>query len=394
MHAPIDQAAIADVLAPFGESRTLPAAAYQSQDLFDWEREHIFNQQWVCLGRKDDLLDKMQVRSLDHGGETILLARDDLGIVRGFSNVCRHRGHPLVEVGDAIDVRLIRCPYHSWSYRLDGSLRAAPTLTQSPNFDMSAWPLMNLRVEEWLGWIFLDLSGTAPSLEDTFGNLAEVLTPYEPERLQMVTRHSYEIAANWKLVVENYHECYHCTSIHPELCQVTPPDSGEDIAPTGLWCGGTMILKDHAVTMSLTGASQGVNFRGLRPGQEREVLYLGAYPNLLISPHPDYVMTHRIVPLAPGRTFIECDWLFAPESIGKDGFDPAYAVDFWDITNREDWNACENVQRGSANRGFRPGPLSPWESTNYQFLNMVAQAYQGEAVRPPLMPEPSTAARL
>ena len=394
MHAPIDQAAIADVLAPFGESRTLPAAAYQSQDLFDWEREHIFNQQWVCLGRKDDLLDKMQVRSLDHGGETILLARDDLGIVRGFSNVCRHRGHPLVEVGDAIDVRLIRCPYHSWSYRLDGSLRAAPTLTQSPNFDMSAWPLMNLRVEEWLGWIFLDLSGTAPSLEDTFGNLAQVLTPYEPERLQMVTRHSYEIAANWKLVVENYHECYHCTSIHPELCQVTPPDSGEDIAPTGLWCGGTMILKDHAVTMSLTGASQGVNFRGLRPGQEREVLYLGAYPNLLISPHPDYVMTHRIVPLAPGRTFIECDWLFAPESIGKDGFDPAYAVDFWDITNREDWNACENVQRGSANRGFRPGPLSPWESTNYQFLNMVAQAYQGEAVRPPLMPEPSTAARL
>ncbi len=394
MHAPIDQAAIADVLAPFGESRTLPAAAYQSQDLFDWEREHIFNQQWVCLGRKDDLLDKMQVRSLDHGGETILLARDDLGIVRGFSNVCRHRGHPLVEVGDAIDVRLIRCPYHSWSYRLDGSLRAAPTLTQSPNFDMSAWPLMNLRVEEWLGWIFLDLSGTAPSLEDTFGNLAEVLTPYEPERLQMVTRHSYEIAANWKLVVENYHECYHCTSIHPELCQVTPPDSGEDIAPTGLWCGGTMILKDHAVTMSLTGASQGVNFRGLRPGQDREVLYLGAYPNLLISPHPDYVMTHRIVPLAPGRTFIECDWLFAPESIGKDGFDPAYAVDFWDITNREDWNACENVQRGSANRGFRPGPLSPWESTNYQFLNMVAQAYQGEAVRPPLMPEPSTAARV
>ncbi len=389
MHAPIDQAAIADVLAPFGESRTLPAAAYQSQDLFDWEREHIFNQQWVCLGRKDDLLDKMQVRSLDHGGETILLARDDLGIVRGFSNVCRHRGHPLVEVGDAIDVRLIRCPYHSWSYRLDGSLRAAPTLTQSPNFDMSAWPLMNLRVEEWLGWIFLDLSGSAPSLEDTFGNLAEVLTPYEPERLQMVTRHSYEIAANWKLVVENYHECYHCTSIHPELCQVTPPDSGEDIAPSGLWCGGTMILKDHAVTMSLSGASQGVNFRGLRPGQEREVLYLGAYPNLLISPHPDYVMTHRIVPLAPGRTFIECDWLFAPESIGKDGFDPAYAVDFWDITNREDWNVCENVQRGSANRGFRPGPLSPWESTNYQFLNMVGQAYQGEAVRPPMMPENS-----
>jgi len=248
---------------------------------------------------------------------------------------------------------------------------------------------MSLRVDQWLGWLFLDLSGNAAPLSATIGNLEEVIIPYEPGRLVLVARHSYEIAANWKLVAENYHECYHCTTIHPELCQVTPPDSGEDIAPTGLWCGGNMLLKDHAATMSLTGESQGINFRGLRPEGEREVLYLGLFPNLLISPHPDYVMTHRLVPLAPGRTFIECDWLFAPESIAQQGFDPAYAVDFWDITNREDWNACEGVQRGSANRGFRPGPLSPWESTNYQFLNMVAQAYQGDQVRPPLMPQSS-----
>ncbi|MGI8515555.1 MAG: aromatic ring-hydroxylating oxygenase subunit alpha [Acidimicrobiia bacterium] len=389
MHAPIDQLAVADVLAPFGESRTLPAAAYQSQDVFDWEVDEIFGRHWVCLGRKEDLLGPMQVRAVEVGRETILLSRDADGVVRGFSNVCRHRGHPLVEAGDAVDVRLIRCPYHSWSYRLDGSLRAAPTLTQAPDFDMSAWPLMSLRVDEWLGWLFLDLSGNAAPLSATIGNLEEVIIPYEPGRLVLVARHSYEIAANWKLVAENYHECYHCTTIHPELCQVTPPDSGEDIAPTGLWCGGNMLLKDHAATMSLTGESQGINFRGLRPEGEREVLYLGLFPNLLISPHPDYVMTHRLVPLAPGRTFIECDWLFAPESIAQQGFDPAYAVDFWDITNREDWNACEGVQRGSANRGFRPGPLSSWESTNYQFLNMVAQAYQGDQVRPPLMPQSS-----
>jgi Rieske 2Fe-2S family protein len=316
----------------------------------------------------------------------VLLARDSEGVVRGFANVCRHRGHPLVPVGEAIDVRLIRCPYHSWSYRLDGSLRAAPTLTQTTDFDFSEWPLHPVRVEEWMGWLFLDASGIAPSLDEVMGNLGDVLAPYEPERLQTVVRHSYEIEANWKLVVENYHECYHCTSIHPELCQVTPPDSGEDIQPTGLWCGGTMTLKDHAVTMSLTGLSQGVNFRGLEPGQERDVLYLGVFPNLLISPHPDYVMTHRMVPLSPGRTYIECDWLFAPESIALEGFDPSYAVDFWDITNREDWTACENVQRGTANRHFAPGPLSPAESTIYQFLNMIGQAYRGEQVHPPLTP--------
>ncbi|CAN5200713.1 aromatic ring-hydroxylating dioxygenase subunit alpha [soil metagenome] len=389
MHAPIEQLAVADVLVPFGESRTLPGEAYHSPDVFEWEQEHIFNRHWVCLGRTDDLLAPGQVRAVEHGGEEILIARDRDGTVRAFANVCRHRGHPLVAVGDAIDVRLIRCPYHSWSYRLDGSLRAAPTLTQSAGFDPAEWPLHSIRVDTWHGWVFLDFGGEAGSLSDALGNLDEVLAPYEPERLAVVARHSYEIAANWKLVVENYHECYHCTSIHPELCQVTPVDSGEDIPPSGLWCGGTMVLKDHAVTMSLTGASQGVNFRALPPGREREVLYLGLFPNLLISPHPDYVMTHRMVPLGPDRTFIECDWLFAPESLALEGFDASYAVDFWDITNREDWTACENVQRGTGNRRFRPGPLSPWESTIYQFLNMIGQAYQGGQVRPPRMPESS-----
>ncbi|MGH8925690.1 MAG: aromatic ring-hydroxylating oxygenase subunit alpha [Acidimicrobiia bacterium] len=387
--APIDQAALADVLAPFGKSRTLPGEAYHSEALFKWEQSELFNRHWVCLGRTEDLLQPGQLRAVDQANETVLLTRDRDGVVRAFSNVCRHRGHPLLEVGEAINARLIRCPYHSWSYRFDGALRAAPTLTQSPDFDLTEWPLSPLRVGEWLGWLFLDLSSEAAPLSEVFGNLDQHLAPYEPQRLVRVERHSYEIAANWKLVVENYHECYHCTSIHPELCQVTPPDSGEDISPTGLWCGGTMILKDHAVTMSLTGASDGINFRQLRPGQAREVLYIGVFPNLLISPHPDYVMTHRMVPLAPGRTYIECDWLFPPEALDQPGFDPAYAVDFWDITNREDWTACENVQRGTANRGFRPGPLSPWESTIYQFLNMIGQAYLGERVAPPPMPASS-----
>ena len=134
-------------------------------------------------------------------------------------------------------------------------------------------------------------------------------------------------------------------------------------------------MKDHAATMSLTGESQGINFRGLRPEGEREVLYLGLFPNLLISPYPDYVMTHRLVPLAPGRTFIECDWLFAPESIAQQGFDPAYAVDFWDRTNRQDWRACESLQRGVASRGFRPGVLTDREHDVYRFVTMVAAGY-------------------
>ncbi|MGQ0848493.1 MAG: aromatic ring-hydroxylating oxygenase subunit alpha [Actinomycetota bacterium] len=384
--APIDQSAVEAVMRPFGRSRSLPAAAYRSHDLFAWERHQIFGGGWVCLGRTTDLVAPGQLRAIEHGSETILLSNDLSGQIRGFSNVCRHRGHPLVEVGEPVDARLIRCPYHSWSYRFDGSLRAAPTLTQADEFDTADWPLSPVRVGEWLGWLFLDLSGQAPPLDITFGNLAEVLAPYEPERLVKVARHTYEIAANWKLVVENYHECYHCTSIHPELCQVSPVASGVDIAPSGLWCGGTMLLKDHAATMSLTGVSYGTNFRHLPEGRDRNVLYVGLWPNLLISPHPDYVMTHRMVPLAADRTYIECDWLFPPEALDLSDFDPAYAVEFWDITNREDWTACESVQRGTANRGFSPGPLSPWESTIYQFLWMLGRAYRGAAVTAPPMP--------
>ncbi len=317
--------------------------------------------------------------------KTVLLTRDESG-VRAFSNVCRHRGHPLAEVGPAIDARLIRCAYHSWSYRFDGELRSAPSMTQSEEFRTDDWPLQPIRVEEWLGWLFMDFSGSARSVGETYGNLADLLSVYEPERLVRGARSAYEIKSNWKLVVENFHECYHCASIHPALCEVTPVDSGNDYAPTGLWCGGSMFLKDHAATMSLTGESGGLRFRRLPEELVRTVLYIGVWPNLLISAHPDYVMTHRIVPLGVDRTFVECDWLWSPESTALAEFDPSYAVDFWDLTNHEDWSACERVQIGTANRGFQPGPLSGAETTIYQFLTLIGQAYSGRPLTPPVPP--------
>ena len=271
-------------------------------------------------------------------------------------------------------------------YRLDGELKTAPTLTQSRGFDSSQYPLIKMRSAQWRGWLFLDPGGGAGELAEHIGNLEELVAPYSPEGLVPAARHDYEIAANWKLVVENYHECYHCTTIHPALCKVTPPASGRDAQPSGLWCGGTMDLADHAETMSFDGASHGTVLPGLDVELRRKVLYAGLLPNLLISAHPDYVMTHRLVPLAPDRTFIECQWLFPPEALEKEGFDPAYAVDFWDVTNREDWAACEGVQRVVGSRGYRPGPLSPWETTLYQLYQMIGGAYLGRPVTPPVVP--------
>jgi Rieske 2Fe-2S family protein len=235
-------------------------------------------------------------------------------------------------------------------------------------------------VKEWHGWIFANPSGDAVDFEDHVGNLGELISDWEPERLVSAVRHDYVIEANWKIVFENYHECYHCPQIHPELCRVTPPNSGAALVPTGAWAGGSMDLMDHAATMSLTGESFGVPLRGLDERQSRQVIYFGYFPNLLISPHPDYIMTHRVEALGPSESRIECEWLFPPEAIGRDEFDPSYASDFWDITNKQDWNACEAVQRGIASRGYRQGPLSPLEDEVYEFMAMVARGYLGQDV--------------
>ncbi|MEX0698870.1 MAG: aromatic ring-hydroxylating dioxygenase subunit alpha, partial [Acidimicrobiia bacterium] len=241
--APLDQDQLRKVIEPFGANLTLPAAAYTSHEVLAWERENLWQSTWVCVGRLEELVAPRQVRAIELGEESVLLVRDEEGILRAFSNVCRHRGHELAPVGDAIDVRLIRCPYHSWSYRFDGSLRTAPTFTQNPTFETTEFPLISIRLGVYGGWVFVDLSGTSQPLDAQFGNLAEIIAPYEPERLVTAASHSYDVDANWKVVVENYNECYHCSTIHPELCEVTPPDSGFDHIPTGMWLGGTMDLK-------------------------------------------------------------------------------------------------------------------------------------------------------
>jgi Rieske 2Fe-2S family protein len=138
-----------------------------------------------------------------------------------------------------------------------------------------------------------------------------------------------------------------------------------------------MELAPDAETMSMSGESDGVLLPGLDDAQAREVVYVGLFPNFLVSLHPDYVMTHRIEPVSPGVSAVECEWLFAPEAVARADFDPAYAVDFWDVTNRQDWTACENVQRGLSSRGFHPGPLGVDEDAVQRFTAMVARGYLG-----------------
>lgn len=385
MQSPVDPALLHPVLDPaLSGSKTLPAVAYTSQEVFDWEVGHFFEGGWVCVGRATDLSQPGDQRAFQVGDEGILVVRDRQGTLQGYANACRHRGHELLAPGETRNMAAIKCPYHAWVYDLGGQLKGAPRFGDMDAFDKREYPLVEARVEEWFGWVFVNADGQASPLHDYLGDLTGLVQNWEPERLFVAAQHDYVLNANWKTITENYHECYHCPSIHPELCVVTPTESGENFDHDGVWNGGSMELMDFAETMSLTGESKGVRIRGLTDKQAREIYYFGLFPNLLISLHPDYVMTHRVEPLGPGRSKVECQWLFPPEAKECEDFSPDYAAEFWDITNKEDWDACESVYRGLRGSGFRQGPFAWSEDEVFVFMQMVARGYlDGFASKPP-----------
>jgi Rieske 2Fe-2S family protein len=363
----------------------LPRTAYVDPAVFGWEQRHFFGGGWICVARSDQLPRPGDQRAEATGQGGVLVVRGEDGELRAFANSCRHRGHELLPCGESAQGRAIICPYHAWTYSLEGDLHAAAGFRRQPGFDFGQWGLPRLPVTEWHGLVFVDASGgSSGSLIEALAKLDELVAPYEPERLVTAGQHSYDSSANWKILTENYHECYHCPSIHPELCRVSPPKSGENYAADGAWIGGWMDLREGMTTMSLDGTSRGVPLRGLDAPGLRTVIYVNIFPNVLLSLHPDYVMTHRLTPVAADRTRIECTWAFAPEAVTAHDFDPGYAVEFWDITNREDWAACESVQRGLSSPHASPGPLSPAEDAVYSYVTSIARGYLGQSVWSPV----------
>ena len=370
---------VSDLAPPEGRVLTqmLPAEAYTSEPVLAWERRHLFAGSWTTLGRREDLFpaeSTLTQRAVMVGDIGCLLVRDK-DQLRMFANTCRHRGHELLPQDGTSSKRNIMCPYHAWTYDLRGSLKGAPGFREVDSFQPAEHGLVELPVVEWAGWVLGHAveplgSPRVPPFERHLGELTTLLTPYDAGSLVVADRHTYEVAANWKVIAENYHECYHCPMIHPELCEVTPPDSGDNYDLPGAWIGGGMVLRDGMASMSLDGSLAATPLPGVDP---TAVEYLHLLPNLLVSAHPDYVMTHRMVPLAPGRTWVECTWLTSPEAApaGAPG-----AVEFWDITNKQDWAACESVQRGLESPHFRPGPFAPREDAVAQLVEMIGSAYR------------------
>jgi Rieske 2Fe-2S family protein len=350
-------------------AKTLAQRYFVSPEFFSEEQDKIFSTQWVLVGHQSQVAKAGDYFTSEVAGESLIIVRDKAGDARGFYNVCRHRGTRLCE-DESGRFRAIQCPYHAWTYGLDGRLIGAPHMDDVPGFNKAEHSLHAVNLALWEGFIFVNLAdsrnastqrGGYISLEEWFAPLAGKFTHWNLPKLRSAKRVEYDVRANWKLIFENYSECYHCPGVHPTLAKLTPYDSAENDLCEGPFLGGFMpITKGHSLTMSSKACALPVG--DIKGEDHARVFYYSIFPNMLLSMHPDYVMVHQLWPKSPECTLILCAWFFHPEAFDRPDFHPDDAIEFWDMTNRQDWHVCELSQQGIASRAYQPGPYSPRES--------------------------------
>ncbi len=374
---------------------TLHRDCYLSSNWFARERERIFGRDWMCVGREEEIPAAGDYQLLDLAGESLLLVRGRDGELHAHYNVCRHRGSQLVlgvdpkPAGDGGARRPgaetpcssgpsghftsgIKCPYHAWTYNLEGTLRTAPFLEDGSGFCKNDLPLFPADVASWGGFVFLRLAaGAGPTLESQLGAATDRVKRYPLADLRIARRIRYDVAANWKVILENYNECYHCGHVHPELCRVVPAfkqKGGMELD----WDRGVP-HKEGAWTFTMSGTTNRKPFRGLNEDELTRHKGELLYPNFMLSLSADHAAAFTLWPRDTGHTTILCDFLFHPDEMARPGFDPMDAVEFWDITNRQDWVICESVQRGMGSRVFERGFYAPMESLSLDIRRYVRE---------------------
>ena len=349
---------------------TLPRRFYADPDFYRAELERFYFDRWICAGRADQIPNAGDYFTRTIGDESVIVSRDASGSARAFFNVCRHRGTRICEAADGHFAGRIQCPYHAWTYDLDGTLLAAPHMP--PDFCRDDYPLKRAGCTVWEGHVFVFLRPSPSDLPD-LPDLPD-FSPYAMADLRLGRRIVYDVHANWKLIVLNYNECLHCPLIHPALNRLHHYLGADNAEPTADYCGGAMGFNPGVETMSVDGKRRRPFLPGLNGAQRQQVVYYSIYPNLLLSLHPDYLLTHTLWPRAHDRTEIVCEWHFHRDVIGAAGFQMDDVVEFWDTTNREDWRISELSQLGIQSRAYEPGPYSMREALLWSFDEIVRRS--------------------
>jgi Rieske 2Fe-2S family protein len=358
---------------PEGAS-TLPAEYYVDPAYFEREMAALFRGMWICAGRTEHLEGAGRFFVREVLGESIIITRGPSGL-RAFYNVCRHRGTRLCTDREGAFAGSIQCPYHAWTYDLDGRLIGAPHMDDVPHFRREDYPLHEVHAEAWDGHIFINFASRPQPLSSQLADLSSKFTPWRMGDLRLGHRITYDVRANWKLIIQNYNECLHCPNLHPALNKLSHYLSGENEPLRATYMGGRMDLRPGVETLSMDGSCRRAFLPGLSAEDVRRVYYYAIFPNMLLSLHPDYMLVHTLWPQAPDRTINICEWHFHPDAFADSPFNASDAIEFWDMTNRQDWHVCELSQAGIASRAYTPGPYSNREDLLYAFDRMIVQLH-------------------
>jgi carnitine monooxygenase subunit len=357
-------------------SLSLPPAFYYEQRFLEVERDEVFFKSWQFLCHGEKLRDLGSFATGNILGRAVFAVRGQDGVVRAFYNVCRHRGHELVRLEG--QMRAISCPYHAWSYNLDGSLRVAPGTECLAAFHKEDFGLMAVRVEEFAGLYFVNLDPNTETLAKTAGDLKTEIARYAPDLSQLTFAHrlTYTIQANWKAVVDNFLECRHCPIAHKDFCTLVDMTTYE-VENRGLFISHMAKAKESG-NSAYSVASATV--------RDHAVWYL--WPNMALMRYPGRgnFMVWRFMPDGPERTREEFDFFFETATPTAEEEEAIRYIDT--VLQREDIDIVESVQRGMHSPGFTRGPylIDPKRSGLsehgvHHFHSLLATAYSRNAPR-------------
>lgn len=367
----------AQLFRPIEEAAGLPNAAYCSEDWLALEQELIFRRSWVFAGARAEIAEPGAMKPVEIGGVPIVLVHGRDGVIRGFQNVCRHRGMQLV--GEPCKTATITCPYHLWSYGLDGKLRARPHF-HGPNKPDSfksgggeALDLIPIRVEELFGCLFANISGSADPLEVWMAPILKQLEGYDLSAIRWAGKLDFEIEGNWKLVYENYMENYHVFALHPRLLKFAPME----IRGAGAWHGNTFTNGYRFPEME-AGRGEGLpHYPGLSAEDSQRGQWFLTMPHFAVEVFPDQFTVLVAYPEAPGRCREELHVFL----IGDEAATGArYAAErdavlrMWYELNIEDISILRGMQQGRRCPGYDGGRLSPhWDGPTLGFSRKVVE---------------------
>jgi choline monooxygenase len=334
-----------DANAPLEEAYTIPAPWYLDPRIAEVERERVFGGNWIAVGRADQVAASGQFFTVDVAGEPLVVIRGADGELRAFFNVCRHHAAAVANA-PCSTVQHLRCPYHGWTYGLDGTLKGTPEFAGVCSFDRAANGLLPVRVSTWEQFVFVILNQAAPSFESFLGDLPARVAPLSLGELRFFERRSYTLACNWKVYVDNYLDGgYHVPHLHKGLNSVL------DYKEYTIENGEHYSLQSSPMVVSREDAAVGATRTGDR------AYYYWIYPNFMVNLYEGVMDTNLVLPLGPDKCLVQFDFYFGDIGEGR----RQYNVDSIAVSDRvqdEDVAICESVQRGLGSRAYHAGRLS------------------------------------